>query len=263
MLAGVLALVVGGTCLYAKRNVLDSQHLAKTVVASLNHADVRDLVSRQTTNALVHRIPALASSRREVEKTTGKVIESQPFKSILSQAVVLAEQNLVDHGVDNSVVRLRKVGAVVRKQLAAVDPSLAASIPDNLDARIASLGNVPALTNAVQALHTVGFLGSVLPPVAVLLLLASIFVAPDRRAAAGRLGVTLIVVGALCVALSYVGRAMALGAVPSGLDRDAAGSVWDEVIGPFRTWLIVAAAAGLALVVITVALGRRGAAPRA
>jgi phosphatidylglycerophosphatase A len=124
---------------------------------------------------------------------------------------------------------------------------LAAQIPTDLDARLLSIGKSPALTNVLQAIDKVKALGTILPPIAIILLVASVFAGGDRRAATLRLGVGLFAWGIAGFLFLTLARAVAVDQVPNGVDRDAAGPVWDEVIGPFRVWLLVAAAIGLGL----------------
>ncbi len=258
MVLGVTCLIVGSACLYVKQNVLDSGELSKRVVASLERSAVREFIAKKTASELVNRVPALESNRQEVESAASKVVATDQFKSILGTAVTVAEGRLVDHDKDNAAMKLRNVGEVISAQLAKVDPQLAAQIPDDLDAKIASLTGAPAIADITRTLKTIRFLGVLLPLVAILLLTGSVVVAPDRRGAFARLGVTLVVAAIVLVLLSYLGRARVLDVVPSGLDRDAAGGVWDEVIGPYRTWLILAGVAGLVLVLGAFAAGRGG-----
>ncbi len=217
---------------------------------------VSRFIAGKTSAELVRRVPALETNRQTVDSTVEKVVATDQFKSILGQAVAVAETRLVNGSDDNSAMKLKNVGNVISEQLATVDPELAKQVPDGLDAKIASLSEVPALAKAVRTLKTIKYLGVILPPIAVLVLIGSILVAPDRRAAVGRLGVTLAAAAVILFLAAGTGRAFVLDAVPSGIDRDAAGGVWDEVIGPFGTWLIVAFASGLALLAGAVMAGR-------
>jgi hypothetical protein len=257
LIAGVLCLVVGSLCLYVKQNILDSGELSKRVVASVERAEVRKFIAHKTAAEIVRRVPALESSRSVVEKATNKVVATNQFKQVLGTAVAVAESRLVDKGNNDAAMKLQNVGQVVKAQLASVDPQLANQVPDDLDAKIASLSGAPAVGSVVRTLKTIRFLGVLLPPVALILLVASVLVSPDRRAACGRLGVTLVIVAVGLIVVSYLGRNRVLDVVPSGLDRDAAGGVWDEVLGEYRTWLVLGGLAGLALVVGAALAGRR------
>jgi hypothetical protein len=258
MIAGVLCLVVGSFCLYVKQNILDSGELSARVVASVERAEVRKFIAHKTAAEIVGRVPALESSQGAVETATNKVVASDQFKTVLGTAVAVAETRLVDKGNNDAAMKLQNVGDLVRTQLATVDPKLAAQVPADLDAKIASLSGAPAVGSVVRTLKTIRFLGVLLPPVAIILLIASVLVSPDRRAACGRLGVTLVVFAVGLIVVSYLGRNRVLDVVPSGLDRNAAGGVWDEVLGTYRTWLILGGVAGLALVAVAVFAGRRG-----
>jgi hypothetical protein len=256
MIAGVLCLVAGSACLYVKQNVLDSGELSKHVVASLGRSDVRKFIASKTADEVVKQVPALESNRQTVEAATDKVVSTDQFKAVLGAAVVVAANRLIDHDKDNAAMKLQNVGQEVKTQLEAIDPKLAAKVPDDLDAKVASLANAPAVASVTHVFNTISALGVILPPIAILLLIASVLVAPDRRAATGRLGVTLIVTAIVVIVVSYMGRNRVLDVVPSGLGRDAAGGIWDEVIGPYRTWLIVGGLAGVALLIGALVAGR-------
>ncbi len=258
MLAGVVVLAVGGLFLYAKDNVLDSHELSKRIVAAVERSDVRKFIATKTSAEIVRRVPALASNRDEIQSVANDVVTTDQFKAILGAAVVAAEDRLVDRKKDKTAMKLDNVGQVIHDQLETVDPGLAAQVPTGLDAKIAALGGVPELNDTVRFLRTIRWLGTLLPPLALIALAASVFVASDRRVAVGRLGVALVIAAVVMLVLSFVTRTVVLNQVPSGLDRDAAGGAWDEVIGPFRTWLIVAGVVGLVLIVGATAAGRLG-----
>jgi hypothetical protein len=258
MFTGVIVLAAGGFFLYAKNNVVSSSGLSKKIVAAVEREDVRRFIAQKTSAELVRRVPDLESSSDEVQSVTNKVVETDQFKAILGAAVVAADDRLVDQEQDKTSMKLQNVGKLIHDQLETVDPDLADQIPTDLDAKIADLGGVPELNATVRFLRTIRWLGTLLPPIGILLLIASVLVAADRRVAVGRLGVSLAITAAVLIVLSFATRAVVLNQVPDGIDRDAAGGVWDEVIGPFRTWLIVAGLLGLLLVAGAAAARRIG-----
>ena len=258
MFAGVVVLAAGGLFLYAKDNVLDSHELSNKIVAAVERNDVRKFIAQKTAAEIVRRVPTLESNQGEVESVANQVVATDQFKAILAAAVVAADDRLIEHKKDNTAMKLDNVGRVIHDQLESVDPKLAAQVPTGLDAKIANLGGVPQLNDTVRFLRTIRWLGTILPPIGVIALIASVLVAADRRVAVGRIGVALVIVAVVLIALSLITRAVVLNQVPGGIDRDAAGGVWDEVIGPFRTWLIVAGVVGVALIVGATVAGRLG-----
>ena len=71
-----------------------------------------------------------------------------------------------------------------------------------------------------------------------------------------RLGLGLLLWGVAGFVVMSISRAAAVGAVPAGTGRSAAGPIWDEVIAPLRWWLLAAAAAGLVLAAASYWTGR-------
>jgi hypothetical protein len=247
LVLGIVLLAIGTICFYAKRNILDAGRLSNTAVATLDHPEVRAFVAREVADEAIQRVPQLASQRVTIERATDAVVSSEEFKSVLRTAIVVTQQALLQNGVEDTVLKLRGLTDQVRRGVRSFDPRLADKIPSDLNARLASLGRAPLLTDGLQAIHDVDFLGTVLPPLALVLLVASIVLASDRVAATFRLGIGLAVFGIGGFALMLIARPIAIGVVPSGTERSAAGPVWDEVMGPLRVWLVVAGGLGAAL----------------
>lgn len=256
LVLGLIVLAMGTLCLYAKRNVLDANRLSDTAVSALDRAQVRRYLAHEAAGQVIAHVPQLGADRATIERATRAIVSSRPFRSLVRGAIVATEHAVVDNGVDDTVMKLQHVGTLVRGRLQQVDPALAAKVPADLSTRIASLGHAPLLTNALQAIKDVDLLGTILPPIAVALLIASVLAGASRRAAAVRLGLGLLVWGVAGFILMELGRAAALDAVPAGIQRDAAGPVWDEITGQLRVWFLVAAAAGLGLAVLAYWLGR-------
>ena len=257
--AGLIVLAVGTLCLYAKRNVLDSDRLSSAAISTLDHAEVRHFIANETATQAIERVPELSAHKGTLEQATSAVVATDEFKSLVRGAIVTAEDALLKQGVDNTEMQLQNVGALVRKQLAKVDPALAAQIPTDLNTRLANLGRAPALTNFLQAVKKVDVLGVILPPIAIGLLIASVAVGGDRRRATLRLGLGLLAWGLAGFVLMVITRGIALNAVPAGSSRDAAGPVWDEVLGPLQLWLLAVGALGLGLAVFAYWRGRSSA----
>jgi hypothetical protein len=244
LVVGLIVLAAGTLCLFAKRNVLDSHRLADTAVATLDHAEVRAFIVDETVSQAAARVPQAHAKRAEIERATSEVVSGDPFKPILRQAIVVTEGHLLNDHRDNYVLKLESMGRLVRKQLAKTDPTIAAAVPADVNLE---LGHIPVLPAVLQAAQKVEVLGLILPLVAIGLLIASVAVALDRTAATMRLGIGLLawVLGGFLL-MFFVGQ-LAVGVVPAGTRRDAAGPAWDEVVGPLRWWLGAVGAIGLLL----------------
>jgi len=249
LVLGVLVLLPAAFCLYTRINLLDEQQLANTVVQTVNRPQVRQFIATKAADGVIAAVPALASQRSTLETASSKVVSTGVFQGALRQTTVAAEKALLESGSQATAMSIQNLGSMVKAQVTQVNPGLAAQIPDNLGAQLLKLDRSSALPAILRAVHGVQFMGLVLPPIAIALLLASVFVAGSRRAAFRRLGVALVVWGAGCFLLLAWGRSLALGAVPAGLERDAAGPVWDQVVGGLRTWVLLVGATGIVAVV--------------
>jgi hypothetical protein len=78
-----------------------------------------------------------------------------------------------------------------------------------------------------------------------LLLAASVAIAPERRRAITRAGVAIGVAGLSMAVVWHVGRSLLEGSIDNEVDSRAAGAIWDAFLDPLRTWYLVLAGAGL------------------
>jgi hypothetical protein len=257
LITGLVVLTLGTLCLYVKRNVLDPDRLAAHAVATLNENEVKDFVAEKTASAAIERAPELADDREQVENATKAVTGSDAFETVVTKAIVTANHALLDNGADDTVMQLQDLGKLVREQLAESNPELAAQIPDDLDAQIADLGRSHGLTNVLQAIEKIEFLGLILPPIALVLLIASIFTGADRLAALTRLGIGLALWGAASFIVLLLAKPAAVNRAPGGIQRDAASAAWDEVLGALGTWYLITAVIGIALAAVAFFANRR------
>ena len=152
------------------------------------------LLGGSAANAADNTVKAKAAP--EIQNATRAVTESDAFETVVTKAITAANHALLDNGNDNTIMQLQNLGSLVRSQLQESNPKLAARIPDDLDAQIADLGRSHGLTNVLQAIEKIEFLGLILPPIALALLIASILAGADRMAALMRLGIGLMIWGA-------------------------------------------------------------------
>ena len=257
LITGLVVLTIGTLCLYVKRNILDPDRLAAHAVATLKENEIKDFVAQKTANAAIAQAPDLADNREQVQNATKAVTGSDAFEAAVTKAIVTANHALLDNGSDNTVMQLQDLGKIVRDQLAKTSPELAARIPDDLDAQIADLGRSHGLTNVLQAIEKIKFLGLILPPIAIAMLIASIFTGADRLAALTRLGIGLAVWGAASYVVLLLARPAAVNRAPEGIQRDAAGAAWDEVLGALGTWYVLTAVAGIVIAGVAYYASRR------
>jgi hypothetical protein len=257
LITGLVVLTIGTLCLFVKRNILDPDRLAAHAVATLNENEIKDFVAQKTANAAIAQAPDLADSREEIQNATKAVTGSDAFETVVTKAIVTANHALLDNGNDDTIMQLQNLGSVVRNQLAESNPELAARIPDDLDAQIADLGRSHGLTNVLQAIEKIKFLGLILPPIALALLIASIFAGADRMAALMRLGIGLMIWGAASFVVLLLAKPAAVNRAPEGIQRDAASAAWDEIVGALGTWYVITAVIGIALAAVAFYAGRR------
>jgi len=142
-------------------------------------------------------------------------------------------------------------GTLAIEAVRAVAPALADGLPATVDVDVVALRDESLLAGVARAGERARTLALVLPPLGLLLVLASIAVARDRRAALVRGGLGVAVACGLLVAALSVWRAqLGSGAVaPSDLrDEDVRAAVdaaWGVFFSGLRDWLVAIGLAGV------------------
>jgi hypothetical protein len=232
-----------------------------TTEDTVNALAERGLSPRATAALTALSTPLVNAIHDFVEKAVAKLVASPQFEEAWVTANRVAHTQLV------AVLTGKQGGAVevnggtvtldlapiideVKSRLTAGGFSLAAKVP-TVTTEI-PLMQSQDITKAQNAFRLLGAVARALPILALLLLVAAVFIAPSRRKA--------LVIGSLVVALSMVllglllngFRAVYLGALPSGsISPDAAGAVYDTLVGFIRLNLRAVLVVFLAVAVVT------------
>ena len=221
----------------------------------------RGLPPRAATALTALSTPLVNAIHDFVEKAVAKLVASPQFEEAWVAANRVAHAQLVAVltgkqggavAVNGNTVTLdlAPIIAEVKSRLTAEGFSLASKIP-------AVTTEIPLMqsqdiTKAQNAFRLLGAVARALPLLALLLLAGAVLIAPSRRKA--------LVIGSLVVALSMVllglllngFRAVYLGALPSGsMSTDAAGAVYDTLVGFIRLNLRAVLVVFLAVAAVT------------
>ena len=244
---------------YAERVVFDSQEFADRATGTLDDESVRTEVGVLVTDQLVDKAPQLVSVRPLVDATVQGAIRTAAFRSLLRDGAETAHARLFGREIDNTVLKVVDVGALVTSALGQIAPSAARKIPGGLDVKLVQFSNATdgaATTDLGQTADDARYWTPIAAVLAVLALIASILLAPDRRRGLARAGFAVTAAGGLVVVAYYVGRAYVAGRANSPEAADAIRSVWGAFFLDLRDWNLFLVVAGLA-----VAGATRGALP--
>jgi hypothetical protein len=260
-LAAVLVLV-GGIALYARQEIVDEGTFAQRATDTLEKDAVRHAVSRQVAASFTDvGPPQLVSGRPVLESVIEALISTGPFQRVFEEAARQANRLLFTRE-KTAVVELEDAAKVVRSGLESANPKLAEKLPGNVAPELAKIEDRDFAAGTIQAADDIRVLGIAFPLLALVAYGGAIAVAPDRRAAVTRAGVSVGIAGVVLLIALAVIRALVVDGIAGGgvLEedeaRDAAGTVWDGFLGDLRGWSIAIGATGLIVAAASASLLR-------
>jgi len=251
VLGGVLALI-GAVLLYARTDIIDQDRFAQHASEALADDEVREVVATEIVVQLAERGSAdLVAARPLLQSVVDTVIETRQFRTIFSQAAEEANRLLFVRDKSNVAVDLADSVEIVRFALRSVQPELADQIPEDVQVELAKLGSQDFAKKTLAVAGDIRLLGIVAPLLAVLALIASIVVSPDRRAGVLRAAVAIAAAGTALAIVLIVVRARFVAGV-EGADeltdeqvQAAVGGILDALFGNLFVWALLMAFGGL------------------
>jgi hypothetical protein len=259
-IVGAVVLVGGVLATYLRSEVVDERAFIRHAADALRTPEVRGLVSAQVVEQLVDEGGTdLIAARPLVRPLVDALVGTDAFAELFDVAARDTHRLLFTRRDDVSFA-IADAGTLAIQAVRAAAPSVADSLPDNVDVDVVAVRDSSLLAGTVRAAERARTLAFVLPPVGLLLLLAAVGVARDRRAALVRGGLAVATTAGLVVAGLAIWRArIGSGAVAPGELRDAdiraaVDAAWGEFFNALRGWVIATGLAGL--LVAALAAGR-------
>ena len=239
---GAVLALLGGTMLYLRENVLDRDVFAARAERALNDQRVRLAIAQPITDAIVDSGPAkLVNARPLIESVVVGALGTPPARAAFGEAARTLEAKLFTRDPSTLLLNLADTASLVATTLESVAPQLAAEVPRRIrDAHIELTASVAGI-DSIQLAEEVRFLGLVLPPIAFLLLLGSVAVAPDRRRGlirAAFAAAAAALAGMIALALL---RGMLVGHFEDPLVADAVRGAWEALFGDLSDAFLIAA----------------------
>jgi hypothetical protein len=236
----VVALVLG----YASRALLRPQPFADRAVAALQDPAVQRDVTDHLTDAIVSSGNGdLVTVRPLVRSVVESIVGSQAFAPLFRRSLLDAHEAVMEHHGGTIHVNVADAGVLVQGALERVDATIARRIGAERVARLLTLrpgGTVLAIARIARRAQSLAW---VLAVIAVLTAVGAMWMSPDRRNLARRLGIGLVLGGLAIVVLLAVGRIAAEHAAPPGRG-DVARALWGAFLGGLRVQALWVAAAG-------------------
>ncbi|HYN51799.1 MAG TPA: hypothetical protein VES62_12815, partial [Thermoleophilaceae bacterium] len=199
---------------YLRTQVLDQEAFADRAVAALEDDGVRKVVGREIVVNLIDRGSTdLVAARPLLESVVGAVIQTEPFQQIFRRAAVEANRVFFEREKSNALFDIADSAQLVRFALKSVSPELAAQLPKDIEGNLLALRRREFAGKTLAVADDVRLLGVVLPLLGLLVLVAAIAIAPDRRIAVLRSGLAFGTSAALFAAALLILRARILAGV--------------------------------------------------
>jgi hypothetical protein len=260
MVAAVL-LVLGTVALYARIQVIDERAFANRAATALEDDDVRQLVSREIVTGLIdHGSADLIAARPLLETIVDAALQTDPFRRVFRSAAVEANRTFFVRDHQSVALNLSDTVAVVRFAAQSVSPKLARELPRSLEPSLLRLQRREFAAQTLRVADRVRVLGIVLPLLALLCLVLSVMLAPERRIGILRVGVGIGAAGILLAAVLLILRAHVLAGVTgteelSDADlRAAVGGALDAFFGGLFNWALLLGLGGVAVAGAAMAL---------
>lgn len=246
LVAASIALLLGGVTLYARAAILDSREFADRATATLEDDSVRAIVSQRLVDQLIEQGSAeLIQARPLLEAAVAGALDTRAFQAVFERAAENVHTLLFQRERGSIVLDLADAGIVVVSALRAIAPKVAKEVPRDVEGALIDLSDRQFATEMLEVASQVRFTGLALPLLALLLLVASIVLASDRRRAFVEAGVALGIVAALVVIGLIVAEAIVMASIDDPESRAAARAVWDSFLGDLRVLAMGVGALGI------------------
>jgi len=232
------------------RGILDSDQFAKRLARSLGDERVATYVADQVTDGIIAARPNLISVRPILESSVRSVVASDAFRSVVRTSARTAHHSLFVSEGQRVVLALPDISVLVRSTLSHASPELAAKIPPSIETTLASETAQRAFTlfidfwrmgqRLVLVCWSLWYLG-------ILLVLAGIWLAPDRRRGLVLAGSALAAVAVGLTVVPPAGRLLPHAITDDPALRGAITGVWLSYFANLRWLALIYGSVGLVL----------------
>jgi hypothetical protein len=206
-----LLLGLGTIAGVVNREVLNGSRFASHADAVRKDPHVSGLIGVEISDQLIRRDQNLVALRPAIETVTASLVRSSTFTPIVESAIRQIHESLTKPGSKQVLLRLADVSAVLVAALKTIAPGIAASVPPDLDVRLADVGSQTFAARTLHLTHTVGLLAWLLPLLALLCVGLAIWLSERRQRAFAQVGLAIlasgVIVGCVCVIASLLASA--------------------------------------------------------
>jgi hypothetical protein len=231
VVVGAVLLALAAVAVVAHHTFLDTSSFARSVDEIRQTPQVSRALGVELSEAIITAEPDLVAVRPLIEQVAGFVAGSTVLSPLVTRAAAQVQLAATSGDPSGLVLTLADAGVVATSALEKLAPDVAEDIPADLSLTLASLSDQPLLANLIMLSRFLSAAAWVLPLLAVGSLVAAVWLAPQRRRALVRVGVAVLVAGAVIgVATLLLGLGVALvdETTLAGSLADGAWQVWSR-----------------------------------
>lgn len=245
---GAVLALIGGVMLYLRESVLDRDAFSARAEQALSDQRVRLAVAQPITDAIVDSGPAkLVNARPLIESVVVGVLGTPPARAAFGAAANALEEKLFQREPNTMLLNLAGTADLALGTLESVAPQLADEIPAKLRNVHVEITASVAGIDSVEAADDVRILGLLLPPIAFLVLIGSVALAPDRRRGLIRASLAVLAAALFGMIALTVLRSFLVGHFDDDLVADAVAAVWAALFGDLGDAFLLAAVIAVVL----------------
>lgn len=245
---GAALALIGGVMFYLRENVVERDGFADRAELAFSDQRVRLAVAQPITDAIVDSGPAkLVNARPLIESVVVGALGTPPARAAFGAAADALEEKLFQREPNTLLLNLVGTADLALGTLESVAPQLADEIPAKLRRVHVEITASVAGIDSIQAAEEVRFLGLLLPPLALLLLIGSVVLAPDRRRGLIRASLSVLAAALVGMIVLAVLKNMLVGHFDDDVVADAVTAVWEALFDDLGAALLLAAVIAVVL----------------
>jgi hypothetical protein len=240
---GAVLALVGGVALYAREEIFDPDAFSGHAVQTLDEQEVREALAEPIVDQAIDSGPdELINAQPLLRSAVEGAVASEPFKQVVRKGTRKVHKAIFDKEGEQIALTLGNADVVVTDAVESISPEVAKQLPRDLGDKVLTITESDVALTAARVAEDVRVLGLILPILAVLCLVASVVISPDRRRALMVTSACVAVAAAVGLVALLIARSLVLSSFTDETVNLAVAAVWEALLGGLRTWFLLGGA---------------------
>ncbi|MBV8551063.1 MAG: hypothetical protein JOY54_07160 [Acidobacteriaceae bacterium] len=234
LVTGTACLIAGTLTFVCYRNLFNARVFSERVARSLSDPEVAAYLGDEIATAVINQRPDLVAIRPLIVATASSLVPTRPFVALAENAAQRAHQLALSEAGQRVALSVPDFQILIQSALSQANPEIAAKIPKGL----ALVGEDKAAQQLIQVARLgrrMAWVWKLLFPCSVLLFVAAVWLAQNRREALIHVGGSLTVAGLILGSLVPTAW-LAAGTISEALERGAVRGSLHAFFDDFGNW---------------------------